>query len=103
MADLGNLKIKDTYQLLLQTDAGGNLQKLDGSSPNPFIINQNLRYLDGTTHPSGFVLTSDGSGNASWSAVAFSGDVYISGGSIEGTTIELNASSGGTVSFLIVD
>ena len=98
MADLGNLKIKDTYQLLLQTDAGGNLQKLDGSSPNPFIINQNLRYLDGTTHPSGFVLTSDGSGNASWSAVAFSGDVYISGGSIEGTTIELNASSGGTVS-----
>ena len=98
MADLGNSKIKDTYTLVLQTDAGGNLQNLDGSSPNPFIINQNLRYLDGSTHPSGYVLISDGSGNASWGSVTFSGDVYISGGSIEGTTIELNASSGGTVS-----
>ena len=88
MANLGNQKIKDTYQLVLQTDAGGNLQKLDGSSPTPFIINQNLRYLDGTTHPSGYVLTSDGSGNASWNAVAFSGDVYISGGSIEGNAIQ---------------
>ena len=98
MADLGNQKIKDTYQLVLQTDASGNLQKLDGTSPNPFIINQNLRYLDGTTHPSGYVLMSDGSGNASWGAVAFSGDVYISGGSIEGTTIELRTTSGNTVS-----
>ena len=98
MANLGNQKIKDTYQLVLQTDAGGNLQKLDGSSPTPFIINQNLRYLDGTTHPSGYVLMSDGSGNASWGAVAFSGDVYISGGSIEGATIELRTTSGNTVS-----
>ena len=40
MADLGNQKIKDTYQLVLQTDPSGNLQKLDGSPPNPFIINQ---------------------------------------------------------------
>ena len=98
MANLGNQKIKDTYTLVLQTDAGGNLQNLDGTTPNPFIINQNLRNLDGTTHPSGYVLTSDGSGNASWNSVAFSGDVYISGGSIEGTTIQLQASSGGTVS-----
>jgi hypothetical protein len=98
MADLGNQKIKDTYQLVLQTDASGNLQKLDGSTPNPFIINQNLRYLDGTTHPSGYVLVSDGSGNASWGAVAFSGDVYISGGSIEGTTIQLQTTSGNTIS-----
>jgi len=97
MANLGNQKIKDTYTSVLQTDVSGNLQRLDGSTPNPFTINQNLRYLDGTTHPNGYVLTSDGSGNASWGAVAFSGDVYISGGSIEGTTIELNASSGGTI------
>ena len=98
MADLGNQKIKDTYQLVLQTDPSGNLQKLDGSTPNPFIINQNLRYLDGSTHPSGYVLVSDGSGNASWGAVAFSGDVYISGGSIEGTTIQLQTTSGNTIS-----
>eukprot|EP01050_Picozoa_sp_SAG11_P000570 SAG11_NODE_19_length_25345_cov_5.090628_11_plen_921_part_00 len=97
MADLGNQKIKDTYQLLLQTDASGNLQKLDGSSPNPFIINDNLRYVDGD-QANGYVLISDASGNASWGPVSFSGDVYVSGGSIEGTTIELNASSGGTIS-----
>ena len=98
MADLGNQKIKDTYQLVLQTDPSGNLQNLSGGTPNPFIINQNLRYLDGSTHPSGYVLVSDGSGNASWGAVAFSGDVYISGGSIEGTTIQLQTTSGNTVS-----
>ena len=98
MADLGNQKIKDTYQLVLQTDPSGNLQNLSGGTPNPFIINQNLRYLDGSTHPSGYVLISDGSGNASWGAVAFSGDVYISGGSIEGTTIQLQTTSGNTIS-----
>tara|TARA_R110002051_G_scaffold72117_1_gene130422 strand:- start:137 stop:1666 length:1530 start_codon:yes stop_codon:yes gene_type:complete len=97
MANLGNQKIKDTYQLVLQTDASGNLQKLDGSTPNPFIVNGNLRYVDGTQN-NGYVLLSDASGNASWGPVAFSGDVYISGGSINGTTIELQASSGGTVS-----
>ena len=97
MANLGNSKIKNTYQLVLQTDASGNLQKLDGSTPNPFIVNGNLRYADGTQN-NGYVLLSDASGNASWGPVAFSGDVYISGGSINGTTIELQASSGGTVS-----
>ena len=98
MADLGNQKIKDTYQLVLQTDSSGNLQKLDGSTPNPFIVNGNLRYLDGTSHPSGYVLISDGSGNASWGAVAFSGDVYISGGSIDDTVITLQTTSGNTIS-----
>ena len=97
MADLGNLKIKDTYTLVLQTDASGNLQNLDGDTPNPFIVNGNLRYADGTQN-NGYVLLSDASGNASWGPVAFSGDVYISGGTINGTTIELQASSGGTVS-----
>lgn len=97
MADLGNSKIKNTYQLVLQTDTSGNLQNLSGGTPNPFIVNGNLRYVDGTQN-NGYVLLSDASGNASWGPVSFSGDVYISGGSIQGTTIELNASSGGTVS-----
>ena len=66
MADLGNSKIKDTYTLVLQTDASGNLQKLDGSTPNPFIVNGNLRYVDGN-QALNYVLTSDASGNASWS------------------------------------
>ena len=30
MADLSKLKIKDTYQLLLQADASGNVQNLQG-------------------------------------------------------------------------
>ena len=98
MADLGNQKIKDTYQLVLQTDTSGNLQKLDGSTPNPFIVNGNLRYLDGSSHPSGYVLISDGSGNASWGSVAFSGDVYISGGSIDDTVITLQTTSGNSIS-----
>ena len=97
MADLGNQKIKETYQLVLQTDASGNLQRLDGTTPNPFIVNGNLRYVDGT-QSNGYVLISNANGDASWGPVDFSGDVYVSGGTINGTTIELNASSGGTIS-----
>ena len=41
MADLSNLKIKDTYQLLLQADASGNIQTLQGATPNPLIVNGN--------------------------------------------------------------
>jgi len=97
MADLGNQKIKDTYQFVLQTDLSGNLQNLTGGTPNPLIVNNNLRYLDGN-QADGYVLLSDSSGNASWGPVAFSGDVYVTGGSINSTTIQLNVSSGGTVS-----
>ena len=97
MADLGNQKIKDTYQFVLQTDPSGNLQNLTGGTPNPLIVNNNLRYLDGN-QADGYVLLSDSSGNASWGPVAFSGDVYVTGGSINSTTIQLNVSSGGTVS-----
>ena len=66
MADLGNSKIKDTYTLVLQTDGSGNLQNLDGTTPSPFIVNGNLRYVDGS-QALNYVLTSDASGNASWS------------------------------------
>ena len=66
MADLGNSKIKDTYTLVLQTDASGNLQNLDGTTPNPFVVNGTLKYTVGPTD--GYVLTSDASGNASWEA-----------------------------------
>ena len=96
MADLGNQKIKNTYQLVLQADASGNLQKLDGTTPS-LVFNSPFTYNVGS-FVDGYVLKSDGSGNASWGPVAFSGDVYISGGSIVGDTIELNATSGGTVS-----
>ena len=96
MANLGNLKIKDTYQLVLQTDASGNLQRLDGSTPSPFIVNGNLRYLDGS-QANGYVLISDASGNASWGPVD-TGDIFISGGTIEDTVIKLFATGGDIVS-----
>ena len=46
MADLGNQKIKDTYQLVLQTDASGNLQNLTGGTPSSFIVNSDVS-IDG--------------------------------------------------------
>lgn len=107
MADLGNSKIKDTYTLVLQTDASGNLQNLDGTTPSPFIVNGNLRYVDGN-QALNYVLTSDASGNASWSEsggvsywsantdgsistsgnsdVRVSGDVYTTGNIYSGST-----------------
>jgi hypothetical protein len=42
MANLGNQKIKDTYKFLLQTDVSGNLQRLDGSSPNPTVSDEDV-------------------------------------------------------------
>ena len=87
MADLGNQKIKDTYQLVLQTDAGGNLQNLNGGAPSPFIVNGNLRYVDGG-QALDYILTSDAVGNASWQTPGHStsywsantsGDIFNSG------------------------
>ena len=48
MADLGNQKIKDTYQSVLQTDASGNLQNLSGGTPYPFIFNSGFTSNAGT-------------------------------------------------------
>ena len=87
MADIGNQKIKDTYQLVLQTDASGNLQNLDGNTPALFIVNGNLRYVDGN-QATDYVLTSDVSGNAQWKTPGHStsywsantnGDIFNSG------------------------
>ena len=96
MADLGNQKIKNTYQFVLQADGSGNVQKLDGTTPS-LIFNSPITYNVGTPQ-AGLVLKSDATGGVSWGAVTFSGDVYISGGSIVGDTIELKPSSGGTLS-----
>ena len=96
MADLGNQKIKNTYQFVLQADGSGNVQKLDGTTPS-LIFNSPITYNVGTPQ-AGLVLKSDANGGVSWGAVTFSGDVYISGGSIVGDTIELKPSSGGTLS-----
>tara|TARA_R110002020_G_scaffold258332_2_gene472114 strand:- start:15528 stop:17522 length:1995 start_codon:yes stop_codon:yes gene_type:complete len=96
MADLSNLKIKDTYQLLLQADAAGNIQNLQGATPNPIIINGNLRYVDGNQQAD-YYLKSDGSGNASWSQVTVSGDIYISAATLDDTVLKLHTTSGTTI------
>jgi hypothetical protein len=94
MADLGNLKIKDTYQLVLQADASGNLQKLDGTSPS-LTINSAFTYNVGTL-VDGYVLKSNGSGVASWGAL--NADIYLSAATLNGTTLELDTTSGNTLS-----
>jgi len=94
MADLGNQKIKDTYQLVLQADASGNLQKLDGTSPS-LIINSAFTYNVGTL-VDGYVLKSNGSGVASWGAL--NADIYLSAATLNGTTLELDTTSGNTLS-----
>ena len=96
MADLSNLKIKDTYQLLLQVDGTGNVQNLQGATPNPLIINGNLRYVDGNQQAD-YYLKSDGSGNASWSQVTVSGDIYISAATMDDTVLKLHTTSGTTI------
>jgi|TARA_R110001583_G_scaffold141380_3_gene293510 hypothetical protein len=96
MADLSNSKIKDTYQFVLQADGTGNLQTLLGASPNPLIINNNLRYVDGNQQ-SGYVLKSDGNGNASWGEVS-TGDLYISAATLDNTVLKLETTSGSTIS-----
>ena len=94
MADLGNQKIKDTYQLVLQADASGNLQKLDGTSPS-LTINSAFTYNVGTL-VDGYVLKSNGSGVASWGAL--NADIYLSAATLNGTTLELDTTSGNTLS-----
>ena len=96
MADLSNLKIKDTYQLLLQADSSGNVQNLQGATPNPLIINGNLRYVDGNQQAD-YYLKSDGTGNASWAQVTVSGDLYISAATMNDTVLQLHTTSGTTI------
>jgi len=96
MADLSNLKIKDTYQLLLQADASGNVQNLQGATPNPFIVNGNLRYVDGNQQAD-YYLKSDGTGNATWAQLTVSGDIYISAATMNDTVLQLHTTSGTTI------
>ena len=78
MADLGNSKIKDTYGRVLQRDpTTGELQDLDGSNPATLVFDRTTILYDDGNQSSGYVLTSDASGNASW-AVADAGTSYWS-------------------------
>ena len=80
MADLSNLKISETYGRVLQKDPDtGALQDLTGTKPSIITFDRTLlKYVDGN-EASGFVLTSDASGKASWAAAGGGGaDIYWS-------------------------
>jgi len=94
MADLSNLKIKNTYQNLLQLDSDV-LQNLLGNEPNPFIINGNLRYVDGNQQD-GYVLKSNAVGDAIWGSASV-GDLYISAATLDNTFLRLETTSGSTI------
>ena len=76
MSDISNQLIKDSYNYVLQSDLStGNIYRIGGSIPvNPkflsgLTINTNFNFSNGSER-AGYVLTSDGSGNASWGPVS---------------------------------
>tara|TARA_R110000803_G_scaffold47825_3_gene99568 strand:- start:457 stop:789 length:333 start_codon:yes stop_codon:yes gene_type:complete len=95
MADLSNQKIKNTYQNLLQVDGSGNLQNLSGGTPSLITINGGLKYVDGNQQ-SGYVMKSDANGNSSWGVM--NADIYLSAATLNGTILELDTTSGSTLS-----
>ena len=89
MADLYNLQISESFQRVLQRDpTTGFLQDLVGDAPTNIIFNgTTLRYVDGNQQ-SGYVLTSDANGNASWAAAGGGGvDVYWSASTADANAI----------------
>jgi len=78
MSDISNQFVKDTYDYVLQSDiVTGVVYRIGGAIPiNPIFSSgatflSSLRYSDGSEQP-GYVLISDGFGNATWST-PFSG------------------------------
>jgi hypothetical protein len=76
MADIKGQLIKDSYNYVLQSDvATGVVYRIGGSVPtNPIFksgltINQSFTFSDGSEQ-SGYVLTSDSFGNATWKPVS---------------------------------
>jgi len=107
MADLSNLQISESFQRVLQRDpTTGFLQDLVGAIPSNIIFNgTTLRYIDGNQQ-SGYVLTSDANGNASWAVAGGGGvDVYWSAntdGSIS-TSGDSNVQLNGTLTVGVND
>lgn len=102
MADISNQFIKDSFDYVLQSDlVTGIVFRIGGSIPNNPIfqqglsVNSSFTYSDGSEF-TGFVLTCDAFGNATWGPVsgATSG-VVITGGTFNyntGTLVLINSS-----------
>jgi len=76
MSDISNQLIKDSYNYVLQSDLStGNIYRIGGGIPvNPIFLSgltiiSSFKFSNGSER-AGYVLTSDGSGNATWSPVS---------------------------------
>lgn len=110
MSNISNQLVKDTYNYVLQSDLStGIVYRIGGAVPiNPWFqsgltISGGFKFSDSPQQ--GYVLTSDGSGNASWQPVSAStigsitGVTSVGGGisiieSTTGSTLSLYSFSG---------
>jgi hypothetical protein len=111
MADIKNQLVKDTYNYVLQSDLStGYVYRIGGDVPvNPIFssgltILNNFKFSNGTEQ-NGYVLYSDGVGNAYWgvppsgSGGTVSGDYLpLSGGTVTGNTIFTSGLTATTIS-----
>ena len=104
MADIKGQLIKDSYNYVLQSDvATGVVYRIGGSGPtNPIFksgltINQSFTFSDGSEQ-SGYVLTSDGFGNATWKPVSGTTGTNFTGGTVSGATIFTGGVTANTIS-----
>lgn len=107
MSNISNQLVKDTYNYVLQSDLiTGIVYRIGGAIPiNPWFqsgltISGGFTFAD--SPQSGYVLTSDAVGNASWQPVsaATSNIPYITGGTYDSNTgiLSLVNQTGGTIS-----
>jgi hypothetical protein len=108
MADIKNQLVKDTYNYVLQSDLStGYVYRIGGDVPvNPIFssgltILENFKYSNGTEQ-NGYVLYSDGVGNAYWGAISgttSSGNFLpLSGGTVTGGTVFTSGLTANTIS-----
>jgi len=107
MSDISSQLIKDSYNYVLQSDLNtGVVYRIGGGVPiNPIFqsgltINSGFTFNNGSEQ-SGYVLTSDSFGNATWSPVSGSSSgnyLSLSGGTVTGPTIFTGGLTANTIS-----
>ena len=105
MSNISNQLVKDTYNYVLQSDLStGIVYRIGGAIPiNPWFqsgvtISGGFKFSDSPQQ--GYVLTSDGSGNASWQPVSAATGNYlsISGGTLLGSLVVQGSLTANTIS-----
>jgi hypothetical protein len=105
MSNISNQLVKDTYNYVLQSDLfTGIVYRIGGDIPiNPWFqsgltISGGFKFSD--SPQTGYVLTSDASGNASWQPVSAATGNYlsISGGTLLGNLVVQGSLTANTIS-----